>query len=68
MNLKKTVWLIIFIISILLLSGCVSSKYSKSYREKRNLMILEDVRQPKNKKFFEQNHKKRYKKNKRRKR
>lgn len=67
MKINRVIWLIILIFLLSLLSsGCASSKYSKSYREKRNLMILEDVYHPKNKKFFEQNRKKKYRQNKRR--
>jgi hypothetical protein len=61
--MKKT----ILIILIILLSSCGNSNKIKrsSYQENRNLMIMEQIYLPRNKKYFEQNLKKKYRKHKR---
>ena len=52
---------LLLILTLLFLTSCASLNKNKHYHEKRNFMILQDEYQPKNKKFFEQNLKKKHK-------
>jgi hypothetical protein len=57
--------LIFSLICVLVFSGCASSKYSRDYNIRRNLMILENYELPRNKptKFSKKKTKKQLQKN-----
>lgn len=58
--------IILILVLLLFASSCATTGAYKAHTEKRGYMIEDQINLPRNKKYFEQNLKKRYKHNKRR--